>query len=271
MEIRLKWLLTVVVILFCLLFYSNTYAGEDFPQSSESFRHEGFSQQNKIDDIKVGSDYSPGDEEGIYVIPDPFEPINRGFYIFNDKLYFWVLKPVSTGYKKVVPESIRVNVRNFFYNLCMPIRAVNCLLQGKIDGFGIEIGRFFVNTTAGMLGLGDPAKMVFAGPKYDEDFGQTLAFYGLDFGFFIMWPVLGPSSLRDTIGLAGDMFLDPVNYYVKDLTNETAVNLIVRSYDRVNSTSLVLGEYESLKRAALDPYAAVRDAYVQYRQSKIRE
>lgn len=260
-----------IIILSCLLFFSNNCIGEEISKSSGNFQSEDLSRANDSEDIQIGSDSYPGDEDEIYVIPDPLETINRGFFIFNDKLYFWILKPVSTGYKKVVPEPLRVNVRNFFYNLCMPIRAVNCLLQGKIEGLGIEIGRFFVNTTAGMLGLGDPAKKVFTAPRYDEDFGQTLGYFGLGPGFYIVWPVLGPSSLRDTVGLAGDMFLDPLNYYVKDLKNETATNLLVRGYDRVNKTSLTLGEYESLKRAALDPYASVRDAYSQYRQAKIKE
>lgn len=261
----------LAVILSCLLFYSNACAGEDLLRHSEAVNPERLTQAHDIKDIKIRDDSFREDEDEMYIIADPLETINRGFFFFNDKLYFWVLKPLSTGYRKVVPEPGRVSVRNFFYNLCMPVRAVNCLLQGKIEGFGIEIGRFFVNTTAGMLGLGDPAKRVFPGPRYDEDFGQTLAFYGAGFGFYIVWPVLGPSSLRDTAGLVGDMFLDPVNYYVKDLTNETAVNLMVRSYDRVNRTSFTLGEYESLKRAALDPYVSVRDVYTQYRMAMIRE
>lgn len=222
-------------------------------------------------EVQAESGKWPEGEDDMDVIADPLEPINRVFFHFNDKLYFWVLKPVSTGYKEVVPEPLRVNVRNFFSNLCMPVRAVNCLLQGKIDEFGMEIGRFLVNSTIGVLGFGDPAKKIFNTGAQDEDFGQTLGFFGFGPGIYINWPILGPSSLRDTVGLAGDYFLDPLNYVIKDIRYETVTNLSVRSYDRVNRTSLRLGEYESMKKAAIDPYVSLRDAYYQYRKNKIRE
>jgi phospholipid-binding lipoprotein MlaA len=198
-------------------------------------------------------------------IPDPLEPVNRAFFQFNDKLYFWVLKPVATGYKAVVPETARVGVRNFFTNLTFPVRFVNCLLQGKIEGASMEFSAFIVNTFMGLGGLFDPAKdMGFK--KYDEDLDQSLAVYGLGFGLYIDWPFLGPSSLRGTFGLVGDAFLQPVNY-----VDGIAVVLGIRSYDVVNRTSLSIGEYESLKKAALDPYVALRDAYYQNRLKKIAE
>lgn len=201
------------------------------------------------------------------LIADPLEPLNRAFFIFNDKLYFWLLKPVATGYERVVPELLRVSVRNFFSNLSMPIRAVNCLLQGKIKGFGNELVRFMVNTSAGMCGLVDAAKSGLNLPSQEEDLGQTLGFAGIGPGIFINWPILGPSSLRDTVGLIGDGFLDPANYLVPRIR----YNAAVRGYERVNGTSLALGEYESLKKAALDPYISLRDAYHQNRQHKIKE
>jgi len=206
------------------------------------------------------------DSADIDLVADPLEPINRIFFYFNDKLYFWLLKPVATGYRKVIPQDIRICVSNFFYNLGMPIRAVNCLLQGKIEGFGNELLRFFVNSTAGGLGLGDPATQGLHLDKQDEDFGQTLGIFGLGPGIYINWPILGPSSLRDTIGLAGDMYTQPLNY----LIDSTELNLALRGYGRVNETSLTIGDYESLKKAALDPYVALRDAYYQYRQNKIK-
>ena len=200
-------------------------------------------------------------------IADPLEPINRIFFHFNDKLYFWVLKPVATGYKSVAPEQLRVSVRNFFSNLLMPIRAANCLLQGKFKGFGNELLRFVANSTVGMLGFMDPAKTALNIEKQDEDFGQTLGLYGLGPDFFINWPILGPSSLRGTVGMVGDGFIDPLNY----LVDSRMYNIATRGYERVNSTSLTIGEYESLKKAALDPYVSLRDAYYQYRQNKIKK
>jgi len=200
-------------------------------------------------------------------IADPLEPLNRVFFKFNDKLYFWVLKPVARGYRFVVPEPLRLSVRNIFTNLAAPIRAANCLLQGKFRGFGREVLRFFVNSTIGCLGIGDVATLSMHLEGQDEDFGQTLGFFGAGPGFFINWPILGPSSVRDTFGMAGDWFADPVNYLVPKRWE----NIGVKGGDKLNRTSLSLGDYESLKKSALDPYVAVRDAYFQYRKNKIKK
>jgi len=219
------------------------------------------------DSVRLNSDDWPDEDEEIELIADPFEPLNRAFFQFNDKLYFWFLKPVATGYEKVVPKGIRIGVKNFFSNLSMPVRAVNCLLQGKIDGVGDELARFVVNSCTGMLGFMDPAKQALNINKHDEDFGQTLGFLGFGPGLFINWPVIGPSSIRDTVGLVGDGFLNPLNYAI----DTTKYNLAVKGYEGVNQTSLQLGEYEALKKAAVDPYISFREAYHQYRRNKIRE
>lgn len=200
-------------------------------------------------------------------IADPLEPINRVFFTFNDRLYFWVLKPVARGYRYVIPEPFRVGFRNMFTNLAMPIRAVNCLLQGKIRGFGRELLRFVVNSTVGFLGFGDVASTAMHLEPQDEDFGQTLGFFGAGPGIFINWPIFGPSSIRDTFGLVGDFFADPLTYLVP----KTGENIAVRGEDKVNRTSLSIGDYEALKKSALDPYVAVRDAYFQYRRAKIEK
>ncbi|MFA4916451.1 MAG: VacJ family lipoprotein [Syntrophales bacterium] len=199
-------------------------------------------------------------------IADPLEPFNRAMYQFNDKLYFWLLKPVAQGYRKIVPEGARVSVRNFFSNLTSPIRIVNCMLQANFGGAARELGRFTVNTILGIGGLFDPASGKNINlPKQDEDFGQTLGVYGLGQGFYINWPILGPSSPRDTVGLVGDLFLHPFNYLA---TWDVSVG--TRAYEKVNDTSLTIGDYESLKEAAIDPYVALRDAYVQYRLNKVK-
>ena len=198
-------------------------------------------------------------------IADPLEPFNRAMYHFNDKLYFWVLKPVAQGYGKVVPEAARVNVSNFFANIAFPIRFVNCLLQANFEGAAAELGRFTVNTLWGIGGFLDPASSKDINlSKQDEDFGQTLGAYGLGQGFFINWPLFGPSSPRDTVGLVGDAFLTPSTYL-----SPWYAGAGTWVYDRVNDTSLKIGDYESLKGAAIDPYVAIRDAYVQYRLKKV--
>jgi phospholipid-binding lipoprotein MlaA len=203
-------------------------------------------------------------EEPVGAIADPLEPINRAFFHFNDKLYFWVFKPVATGYKAVIPEDGRIGVHNFFSNLTTPVRLVNCLLQAKFKGAGNETVRFLLNTTLGMAGFLDLAKKELRIEKQEADFGQTLGIWGIGPAFYIDWPILGPSNVRDTVGYVGDLFLDPRTYIFT-----RPIFYVVRPIELVNEASLTLGEYENLKKAALDPYIALREAYHQYRRNKI--
>jgi phospholipid-binding lipoprotein MlaA len=206
-------------------------------------------------------------EEPAETIPDPFEPVNRAFFKMNDKLYFWVFKPVATGYKAIAPQAVRVGLRNAFSNLTTPVRLVNCLLQAEFKGAGNEAVRFLLNSTFGIAGFLDLAKRDFDIEKQDRDFGQTLGVWGIGPAFYIDWPVLGPSSLRDTAGLAGDLLLDPRTYLISSIWIDAAV----WSAEKINGTSFRIGEYESLKEGAIDPYIALREAYHQYRQSRIRK
>ena len=229
------------------------------------------SGNEKIDDQDGLGDFKEDARENANVeqmeIADPLEPFNRAMFQFNDKMYFWVLKPVARGYSAVVPQGARVGVDNFFSNIKFPIRFVNALLQADFGGAATEVGRFMVNTIWGVGGLLDPASgKEFNLAKQDRDFGQTLGVYGVGQGFYINWPVLGPSTPRDTAGMAGDYFLQPSTYL-----DPWTIWLGVKAYEKVNSTSLVIGDYESLKGAAIDPYLAVRDAYVQYRLNKVRD
>jgi phospholipid-binding lipoprotein MlaA len=205
-------------------------------------------------------------EAELISISDPLEPWNRTMFHFNDKLITWILKPVSTGYGAIVPQPMRKGVSNFFENLEFPIRFVNCLLQAKFKGAGTELARFAVNSTIGLAGLLDVAKKDMGINEREEDFGQTLGVYGLGPGIYIFWPILGPSSLTNTVGLVGDGFLDPLNYL-----SETKYTIGAKAYSRINDFSLGQGEdYEDLKRM-VDPYIAWRDAYFQSQQKKIKE
>jgi phospholipid-binding lipoprotein MlaA len=206
------------------------------------------------------------DEEEVVRIADPIYPWNKAMYHFNDKLYFWVLKPAARGYSAVVPEDIRLSVSNFFQNITTPIRFVGSLMQLKMKKAGNELIRFVYNSTAGIGGLADVAKTDLDIRRHDEDLGQTLGSYGIGHGFYIVWPFLGPSSLRDTVGRFGDGFLDPVSY-VTPL--EAAVGITV--YDKVNELTFHIGDYEDLKKSAIDPYVSIRDAYTQYRKKKVEE
>ncbi len=210
-------------------------------------------------------------EEQLESIADPLEPVNRAFFAFNDKLYFWVFKPVATGYKAVTPQIVRVSMSNFFSHLTTPVRLANCLLQADMKCAGIETSRFFLNTAIGFAGFFDSAKTGFNLERQDRDFGQTLGIWGMGPVFYIDLPILGPSSLRDGLGYAVDLSFDPRTYLAIYFAVAGYVNTGGWVLDKINEASLSLGEYEELKRAALDPYIALREAYHQYRQSKIKK
>jgi phospholipid-binding lipoprotein MlaA len=198
-------------------------------------------------------------------IKDPLEPVNRIMYGFNDVLYFWVVKPVTHVYAGVLPKPVRIGIGNFFHNVATPARLVNSVLQGKGSAAETELCRFAINTTAGVLGFGDPARDRWKLEPAEEDLGQTLAVYGFGDGFYVVWPLLGPSTLRDSVGTLGDQFLNPIRYVEPA---EVSIGLSVES--TVNEGSSHLGEYEAFKSAAVDPYVAMRGAYVQYRKKQIR-
>jgi phospholipid-binding lipoprotein MlaA len=204
--------------------------------------------------------------ERMVEVADPLKGLNRIMFGINDTLYFWVAKPVTQVYKGVVPKPVRIGVDNFFHNLTTPIRFVNCHLQGKVDSADIELKRFLINTTSGILGFGDPARDKMGLEPVEEDLGQTLAIHRFGNGFYIVWPLLGPSTLRDTVGFVGDQFLNPVRY-VKPLE----VSIGISGAKAINEGSFHIGEYETFKSSAVDPYVAMRQAYIQYRTKQIKE
>lgn len=205
------------------------------------------------------------DTTEIYTVPDPLEPFNRAMFVFNDRLYFWLMKPVARGYRAAVPRPARSAAKNFFVNLAAPIRIVNNILQGNGQGAEAEWARFLFNSTVGVLGFRDPAAAYPELAYRPEDLGQTLGVYGIGNGFYIYWPVLGPSTLRDSVGMLGDRFLNPVGY-----VDPLELSLGISSYNMINNISFRIGDYEALKKAALDPYQAFRNAYIQLRQAEIR-
>jgi phospholipid-binding lipoprotein MlaA len=222
------------------------------PDVEENFENELFEEEFETNQLEVA---------------DPLYILNKGMFHFNDKLYFWVLKPLSKGYKAITPEIFRTGVRNFFYNLMMPMRLVNCILQGKANAAASEFTRFVINTTLGVLGLGDPASQYpLLNLSDDEDLGQTFAKYGVGNGFFLVWPILGPSTLRDSIGRIGDAYLNPITYI-----EPFEASLAVRGFNLINRTSFHIGDYEALKEASVDPYVAMRNSYLQYRERKIKQ
>jgi phospholipid-binding lipoprotein MlaA len=205
---------------------------------------------------------------------DPFSGYNRIMTSFNDGVYIYVLAPTARGYRFIVHKEIRISVDNFFDNLLFPIRFVNNLLQGKIQNTADETGRFLVNSTIGVFGLFDPAKSYFKLEPHDEDFGQTLGFYGVGSGPHIVLPFFGPSNLRDILSMYPDYLLTPIDYNEErsyNLTNKYTESLIIKGYERVNNVSLHEGQYEKLKKDAVDLYPYLRDVYEQFREKEIKE
>jgi len=199
-------------------------------------------------------------------VPDPLERWNRAMFRLNDALYFAIVKPFLEGYNKVIPENVRIAIRNFFRNLGTPARVINCMLQGKWQAAETEMFRFAVNTTVGCLGFRDAAAEIHGVWPVNEDLGQTLAVWGLDNGCYLVWPLLGPSTVRDSVGMVGNQFMDPVRYFAP-----WPVTLGAAAVRVVNEGSFRLGAYEALKAESLDPYVAARQGYIQYRAKQVEE
>ncbi len=235
-------------------------SSDEVPDQAEQDKDDEYDDDEYDDD-----EYEDDDVE---LISDPLEQGNRDFYAFNDTMYFWVLKPVSRGYGFIIPEELRMAVRNVFYNIRFPVRFINCLLQGKGKKAQYEFGRFFINTTVGFLGIANvaAAETINLQPS-KEDLGQTFAVWGIGNGAYLMVPFLGPYSVRDGLGAVGDTFLDPIWWLFDDIW----VSLAIRAGETVNDTSMRIGEYEALKEAAIDPYIMIRNAWVQNRNKLIAE
>lgn len=201
-------------------------------------------------------------------ISDPLERSNRIMFQFNDRLYFWVLKPASTVYSAYFPEGVRICIRSVFRNLQFPVRVVNNLFQGKGRAAGIELARFGINTTMGFGGLFDVAATNFHILPEEQDFGLTLGHAGVKNGIYIVWPIVGPSTSRDTVGLLVDAPLDPMFYLSVFGPVEASVG--ANAGRHLNDGSLRIGEYEDLKKSAVDPYISMRNAYIQYRADELK-
>jgi phospholipid-binding lipoprotein MlaA len=243
-------------------------SSDQIPDSKSSKKPEAATDQQKTEDdiTEEDLDFSDEEEDALVLVPDPILGWNRAMYHFNDKLYFWFLKPIATGYRTVIPTIVRTGIKNFLYNVTVPVRFANSLLQGKWKKAEAEFSRFMICTTYGVLGFGNPIKNNPDLNPSAEDLGQTFGAWGIENGFYIVWPFFGSSTFRDSVGLVGDFFLDPTFF-----VNRLDVTIAVWSVDLVNNTSFRIGDYEAIKEAAIDPYVSIRDAYLQNRKKRIEE
>ncbi|HEX41882.1 MAG TPA: VacJ family lipoprotein [Phycisphaerales bacterium] len=210
--------------------------------------------------------FEEGLQEQMVEVKDPLEGLNRIVFKFNDMVYTVLLEPLAKTYEGIVSEPVRVGVDNFFENVTAPARYVNCLLQGKGQGADIELRRFLINSTEGILGFGNPARDKYGLEPVREDLGQTLAVWGIGDGFYLVLPVLGPSTLRDSVGMVGDYFLNPVSW-----VQPLEVRYGATGLRHLNKGSFHVGEYKTLVGDALDPYIMLRQSYMQYRAGLIKE
>jgi phospholipid-binding lipoprotein MlaA len=194
-------------------------------------------------------------------VSDPLEPVNRVIYTFNDKLDRAVLKPAAKGYQKVLPKSVQSGVRNFFNNIYEPLTIINNILQGQPTHTFSNTTRFIFNTVFGIGGIMDVASD-WDLPHNQEDFGQTFGVWGFGEGWYLVLPVLGPSSVRDSAGLATTFLLnlDPIARYTEGYTKLAVYGLYF-----ISERADLLSASKVLDAAALDPYLQVRESYRQKR------
>jgi phospholipid-binding lipoprotein MlaA len=195
---------------------------------------------------------------------DRFERVNRSIYQFNDVLDRDIGQPVAKGYKQITPDPVETGISNFFENITYPTTVLNDVLQLKPKSFLQATARLLVNTTLGIGGLFDPATQLGI-PTGDEDFGQTLGHWKVPAGPYIMLPILGPSSVRDSVGLLGDQWTDP-----KRFINDPWVHYGLWGLEQIDERASLLGTTEVLQRA-YDPYAFIRNAYFERRKFQISD
>lgn len=199
---------------------------------------------------------------------DPIEPVNRAIFSFNDFLQRLIIRPLAELYVLMLPDMVRDGVRNVLSNIRTPVVLANDILQGE-GGRALETTqRFFINTTMGVGGFFDAADKM--GIKvHDEDFGQTLAVWGIGEGFYLVLPLFGPSNPRDAVGKLGDFYLDPVSQWSAN-TDRDEITYARTLVSGVDSFSRVMDELQKLKDTSIDYYAAVRSISRQKRETDIR-
>jgi len=238
---------------------SEGYGGAVVPPDTFS-RGDGKTKTPIIPDL-----LDDGDADGGATISDPLEGWNRLMFRFNDRMYTWVLKPTTDFYAAVLPADIRGCIDNFFINISAPVRVINSCLQGRFKDAGTELSRFAINSTIGVAGLADVAETDFGISRRRADFGQTLGRYGVGPGIFICWPVLGPSTARDSVGTVVDTLANPTTYVSKTPSETIGVN----ATQMVNKLSVSPDIYAELKRMSFDPYVAMRQGFADHRQAVI--
>ena len=214
--------------------------------------------------VEVDESFENGENGEPY--PDAIEGFNRGVFSFNDGFITYVFSPFDTVYTGLFPQDFRNGFGNFYRNLGYPIRLVNALLQFKFDKMAKETASFALNTAFGFGGLFNVTRDLPALQSSPEDFSQTLAFYGLGEGTYIVIPILGSSSVRDVVGTVADSFLHPLSLVTPD-----SARYALTAHDKVNTASANLPAYKELKEESFDHYTSMKDVFFQYRRGLEKE
>ena len=242
----MKFYKNLIFIIFISVFSSNIIAAESDSVSTDSA---DFNTSNYEDEVF-----------------DPLEPVNRAIFSFNNFADKIILEPAAKGYKKL-PSPVQSGIGNFLNNLKLPLVVVNQLLQGQGKNAAESSGRFIVNSTAGLFGLIDVAEKIGLEQK-QEDFGQTLATWGVGDGFYIVLPIFGPSNVRDTAGMILTYTTDPINAYaVRE--GEAWILPLRTATNAVDKRSKIIDEVNALRNNSIDYYAAVRSSYYQNRKAAV--
>ena len=254
---RARLLISIVGILaFTLLLPAKAIAGQGQPG------HSGKASAGKVgqreDDLE---EYSSTAD-----IADPIQPVNRGVFWFNHQLYHYLAQPLTKVYQTILPKPVRTGIFNVFDNLEYPDRVVNDLLQARFGRAGQETGKFVINSTAGTGGIFRVSQRIpWTADVPAEDTGLTLARWGLGHGFYLVLPVLGPKSLRDTVGFAGDYALSPTAWMIVWFPGAIWTPAVT-SPDTARNVEQKMTSYEMVTHNTLDRYLAMRTTYAQSRQ-----
>jgi len=211
---------------------------------------------------------NPGDGEAEFEDSgpnDPWEGFNRGIFRFNETADIYFLRPVAVGWDFVLPDMVQTAIKNIFANARFPVIFLNNLLQAKPIAASEDLGRFVLNTTVGIGGIWDPAKE-FGLIENDEDFGQTLGYWGVPPGPYLVLPLLGPSSPRGAVGLAVDSAAQAYRYFI-----DWYISSAITATDMVSTRARYIEEIDENRRTALDFYAFQRNAYVSYRENLVND
>ena len=222
------------------------------------------------DDFLSENDLYEDFEDESLVVKDPLQPMNRAVFKFNDFVYVNVLRHIANGYKTVTPDFIEKGASNFFQNLKYPIRLAGNLLQGRLKGARIETERFIVNTTLGIGGVYKAANHFDRmQPIEPEDFGQVLGAWGIGEGPYLVLPFLGPSNVRDLLGMTGDRAVNPLNQPFNVL-NEWEWRLGLGTAEFITSSPDIMSLYMQVRESAIDPYSAIKSGYTEKRRAMIK-